>query len=88
MKTINVKISELKELKLGEELKVDSSDYIYGFTKQEILGDEYLIFGLYGSGLLEMMLIEGDWTNNEDYKKFKDSINNKFEIKIKILLNK
>jgi hypothetical protein len=86
MKTIQVKLSKLNKLQLKGELQIEIEKYIYGFTKQEILDTEYLIFGIYGGEQVEMMSLEIAIPN--DYKDFEEKIKEKFSIDIKILLDK
>jgi hypothetical protein len=89
MKTI--KLSELRELEIGEELEIEVDDYVYGFTKQEMLDCEFLIFGAYGGGCIETTHILNDGTKNYErdaYEEFEKRINKVFTINIKIELDK
>jgi len=88
MKNVNVKLSKLNKIQIAGELQLTIDNYIYGFTKQEMLGDVYLVFGIYGGGSAEIIPVDEEFTSKEDYKAFEDKINKKFNIDIKILLDK
>jgi hypothetical protein len=84
----NIKLSKLNQLQIGGELQLIINSCIYGFTKYEMLEDMYLVFGIYGGGSAEIIAVDEEFTSKEDYKAFENKINKKFNIDIKILLDK
>jgi hypothetical protein len=81
-----VKVSDLELLEFGQEIVLENEILSFGFTKLEILGTEYLVFGIYGEGGT-IITIDLNDLNEFGYREFLEKISNEFDINLELIFD-
>lgn len=80
-----IKVSELENLEIGEEISLENDVSVYGFTKTKIFDSTYLVFGIYGGCSIITEHVE--WLNSAGYELFVEKINKEFDINLELIFD-
>lgn len=82
-----INVSALENLELDEKITIENEEVglDHAFTKIEILGCEYLVFGICGGFSIETIAIEE--LNKSGYEMFIEQINSEYDVNLQLIFD-